>query len=200
MLFRSSYASITAPIGGKLGLRQVDPGNMIRGSDANGLVVITQVDPITVLFTIPQDTLPRVLAQLNAGHKPGVEAWDREQKNLLSKGALITADNQIDVTTGTIRLKAEFPNREGKLFPNQFVNVRMVVDTRLGVIVVPTAAVQRATQGNVVYVVKDDSTVTMRPVTVGPTEGQITAIEQGLAAGERVITDEIGRASCRERV
>src|SRR5205814_8893580 len=118
-----SYTNITPPISGKLGLRQVDAGNMVRGSDTNGIAVITQVDPITALFTIPQDALPRVLARLKAGEKPPVEAWDREQKAMLAKGTLITADNQIDVTTGTVRLKAEFPNSDAKLFPNQFVNV-----------------------------------------------------------------------------
>jgi multidrug efflux system membrane fusion protein len=188
-----SYARITAPIGGRLGLRQVDPGNMVRGSDATGIAVITQVDPISVLFTIPQDALPRVLARLNAGEKPPVEAWDREQKNLLARGTLVTTDNQIDVATGTVKLKAQFPNREGKLFPNQFVNVRMVVDTRRGVVVVPSAAVQRGTQGTLVYVVREDSTVALRTVGVGPAEGQLTAIESGLQPGERVITDGVDR-------
>ena len=188
-----SYTRITAPIPGRLGLRTVDAGNMVRGSDAAGIAVITQVDPIGVLFTIPQDTLPRVLARLNAGEKPPVEAWDREQKNVLARGALITTDNQIDVATGTVRLKAQFPNKEGKLFPNQFVNVRMVVDTRKGVVAVPTAAIQRGAQGTIVYVVKDDSTVAIRPVTTGPGEGTLTAIESGLQAGERVITDGVDR-------
>jgi multidrug efflux system membrane fusion protein len=188
-----SYARITAPIGGRLGLRVVDPGNMVRGSDAAGIAVITQVDPISVIFTIPQDALPRVLARLNAGEKPPVEAWDREQKNLLAKGALVTTDNQIDVATGTVKLKAQFPNKEAKLFPNQFVNVRMVVDTRRDVVVVPSAAVQRGTQGTLVYVVREDSTVALRTVGVGPTEGQLTAIESGLQAGERVITDGVDR-------
>jgi multidrug efflux system membrane fusion protein len=195
-----SYTRISAPISGRLGLRQVDAGNMVRGSDANGIVVITQVDPITVLFTIPQDSLPRVLARLRAGEKPPVEAWDREQKNLVGQGTLITADNQIDVTTGTVRLKAEFANGEGKLYPNQFVNVRMVVDTRRGAVLVPSAAIQRGAQGTVVYVVKEDSTVTLRPVTVGPTEGLITAIEQGVNAGERVITDGVDRIREGSRV
>lgn len=188
-----SYTRITAPISGRLGLRTVDAGNMVRGSDAAGIAVITQVDPMGVIFTIPQDTLPRVLARLNAGEKPPVEAWDREQKNLLAKGALITTDNQIDVATGTVRLKAQFPNRDGKLFPNQFVNVRMVVDTRKGAVAVPTAAIQRGAQGTIVYVVKDDGTVAIRQVTTGPSEGALTAIESGLQAGERVITDGVDR-------
>jgi multidrug efflux system membrane fusion protein len=188
-----SYTHITAPIPGRLGLRQVDPGNMVHGSDPNGVVVITQVDPITVLFTIPQDNLPRVLARLAAGDKPAVEAWDRDQKNLLAKGLLITTDNQIDVATGTVKLKAQFPNGDNKLFPNQFVNVRMVVDVRKGVVVVPSAAIQRGNQGNVVYVVKDDNAVTLRTVQTGPTEGNLTAVESGLAAGERVITDGVDR-------
>jgi len=188
-----SYARITAPISGRLGLRVVDPGNMVRGADAGGVAVITQVDPISVVFTIPQDTLPRVLARLNAGDKPAVEAWDREQKNLLAKGTLVTTDNQIDVTTGTIKLKAQFPNREFKLFPNQFVNVRMVVDVHRDAVVVPSAAIQRGAQGNLVYVVRDDSTVALRPVTMGPTEGELTAVDAGLQLGERVITDGVDR-------
>lgn len=188
-----SYTNITAPIGGRLGLRLVDPGNMVRGSDANGIAVITQVDPISVVFTIPQDTLPRVLERLRTGDKPPVEAWDREQKNLLAKGSLITTDNQIDVATGTVKLKAQFPNGEARLFPNQFVNVRMVVDTRRGVVLVPSAAINRGAQGTVVYVVREDSTVTLRPVTTGPTEGQDTAIESGLRAGERVVIDGVDR-------
>ncbi|HYC36725.1 MAG TPA: MdtA/MuxA family multidrug efflux RND transporter periplasmic adaptor subunit [Usitatibacter sp.] len=188
-----SYTRITAPIAGRTGLRVVDAGNMVRGSDANGVAVITQVDPMGVLFTIPQDTLPRVLARLNAGDKPVVEAWDREQKNVLAKGELITTDNQIDVATGTVRLKASFPNKEGKLFPNQFVNARMVVDTRKGVVAVPSAAVQRGTQGTIVYVVKEDNTVAIRPIVTGPVEGSLTAIESGLQEGERVITDGVDR-------
>jgi multidrug efflux system membrane fusion protein len=148
-----SYAAISAPIGGRLGLRQVDAGNMVRGSDTAGIAVITQVDPISVLFTIPQDTLPRILERLKSGDKPAVEAWDREQKSLLARGALLTTDNQIDITTGTVKLKAQFPNGEGKLFPNQFVNVRMVVDVLKGAVVVPSAAIQRGAQGMVVYLV-----------------------------------------------
>ena len=188
-----SYTRISAPIGGRLGLRLVDAGNMVRSSDATGIAVITQVDPISVLFTIPQDTLPRVLARLAAGEKPPVEAWDREQKEILARGTLITTDNQIDVATGTVRLKAQFPNPEGKLFPNQFVNVRMVVDVHRNVVVVPTAAVQRGAQGTVVYAVKDDSTVALKPITVGATEGQVTEVLTGLAAGERVIVDGVDR-------
>jgi multidrug efflux system membrane fusion protein len=188
-----SYTHITAPLGGKLGLRVVDPGNIVRSSDAAGVAVITQVDPMSVVFTIPQDALPKVMQRLASGDRPPVEAWDREQKTVLAKGALLSADNQIDVTTGTVRLKAQFANPQGTMFPNQFVNVRMVVDTLKGVVVVPSAAIQRGNQGTVVYVVKDDSTVTLRPITAGPTEGQLTAVTQGLKAGERVITDGVDR-------
>jgi len=188
-----SYTRISAPISGRIGLRLVDQGNMVHGSDANGLAVITQLDPIAVLFTIPQDTLPRIMARLKAGEKPPVEAWDRDQKNLLATGKLITVDNQIDVTTGTVKLKAEFANGDAKLFSNQFVNVRMVVDTLKGVVVVPSAAVQRNDKGTIVYVVKDDSTVAVRPVQVGPQEGANVAITSGLEAGERVIVDGVDR-------
>ena len=188
-----SYTNITAPVGGKLGLRQVDPGNMVRTSDANGVAIITQVDPMSVVFTIPQDALPKVLRRLNAGEKPPVEAWDREQKALVAKGTLLTTDNQIDVATGTVKLKAQFANPQGTMFPNQFVNVRMVIDTLKNVVVIPSAAVQRGPQGTVVYVVKDDSTVALRTIATGPTEGQLTAVTQGLQAGERVVTDGVDR-------
>jgi multidrug efflux pump subunit AcrA (membrane-fusion protein) len=130
---------------------------MVRSSDANGVAVITQVDPMSVVFTIPQDVLPKVLQRLTAGEKPPVDAWDREQKVLLAKGFLLSTDNQIDVATGTVKLKAQFANPQGTMFPNQFVNVRMVIDTLKGVVVVPAAAIQRGNQGTVVYVVKEDN-------------------------------------------
>jgi len=188
-----SYTHITAPIGGRLGLRQVDEGNIVHSADANGVAVITQVNPIAVVFTIPQDTLPPVLARLRKGEKPAVDAWDRDNKEILAHGTLISTDNQIDVTTGTVKLKAEFPNPDAKLFPNQFVNVRMVVDTHHGVVIVPSAAIQRNAQGTLVWVVRDDGTVTGRQVTTGPTEGANTEVTSGLKEGERVITDGIDR-------
>lgn len=188
-----SYTKVTAPISGRLGLRQVDAGNTVRTGDANGLVVITQVNPITVVFTIPQDSLPRLLGELRRGDKIEVEAWDREQKNKLATGVLITPDNQVDVTTGTVKLKAQFPNDNGVLFPNQFVNVRMVVDVRKDVTVIPAAAVQTGPQGTVVYVVKEDNSVSMRPVKLGPAEGERVQVESGVEPGERVVTDGIDR-------
>ena len=188
-----SYTRITAPISGRLGLRQIDAGNIIRQSDAAGLVVITQVDPITVVFTIPQDNLPRVLKQLKAGAKLNVDAWDRDAKNKLASGFLLSADNQIDIATGTIKMKAQFPNVDGLLFPNQFVNIRMVVDTRKSATVSPLAAIQRGARGIVVYVVKEDKTVSMRPVVMGPVEGDNVLIESGVAPGELVVVDGIDR-------
>jgi multidrug efflux system membrane fusion protein len=188
-----SYTRVTAPIGGRLGLKQVDSGNMVRSSDTNGIAVITEIDPISVLFTIPQDNLGRVLTQLKAGEKLAVDAWDREQKIKLATGFLVSVDNQIDVTTGTVKLKAQFPNPDGLLFPNQFVNVRMVVNTLKDATVIPVAAVQRGAQGTIVYVVKEDKTVNMRPVKLGPAEGERVAVESGVAPGETVVTDGVDR-------
>ena len=188
-----SYTNITSPISGRVGLRLVDPGNQIRGSDSNGIAVITQLDPITVIFTIPQDTLPRILQRLNSGDKPPVEAWDRDLKVLLAKGSLFTTDNQVDVSTGTVKLRAQFSNTQGNLFPNQFVNVKMVVYTLKNVVTIPMAAVQRGTNGTIVYVVADDGTVSTRPVKLGPAEGEVTSVQQGLQAGERVVTDGLDR-------
>ena len=187
-----SYARITAPTSGRLGLRTVDPGNIVRPGDANGIVVITQLQPINVIFTIPQDQLPAVLKRMQSSQKITTDAWDRESRVKLATGTLLTADNQIDTTTGTVKLKAEFSNDDGKLFPNQFVNVRMQLETRSAV-TVPAAAIQRGAQGIFVYVVKEDQTVTMRQVKPGPSEAEMTAIETGLAAGERVVIDGVDR-------
>jgi multidrug efflux system membrane fusion protein len=184
-----SYTRVVAPISGRLGLRQVDPGNMIRSSDVTGLVVITQVQPITVTYAIPQDSLQAILKRIASGDKMQVEAWDREGKKKLATGVLLTLDNQIDTATGTIKLKAEFPNADNALFPNQFVNVRMRLDTLTGVTIAPTSAIQRGSPGTFVYLVKDDSTVTLRTVKLGVTEGDNVAVESGLAPGDKVVVD-----------
>lgn len=183
------YSRITAPISGRIGLRQVDPGNIVRSSDANGLVVITQLQPVSVIFTLPEDNLPAVMKKLHSGEKLAVDAFDRSGKNRLANGMLLTVDNQIDPTTGTVKLKAQFPNDDYSLFANQFVNARMLLEIRRGAILVPSAAVQRGTQGSFVYVVKNDDSVTVRPVKPGPNEGETVAIDEGLAAGEVVVID-----------
>jgi membrane fusion protein, multidrug efflux system len=184
-----AYCRITAPISGRLGLRQVDPGNIVHASDQNGVVVITQLQPIAVLFTIPEDNVPVVMKRLQSGEKLPVDAWDRGDKNKLASGALLTVDNQIDASTGTVKLKAQFPNQDYGLFPNQFVNARMLVDVRRGATVVPAAAVQRGSRGTFVYVVNADNTVSVRTVRVGPSQGDDVAIEDGVKPGETVVTD-----------
>jgi len=183
------YARVTAPISGRLGLRQVDAGNVVHAGDANGIVVITQVQPISVVFTLPEDSLTQVLKRMREGTKVPVEAWDRAQKVKLADGVLQSIDNQIDATTGTVKLKAQFPNQDESLFPNQFVNIRMLIDTLHGAILIPTAAIQRGNAGTFVYVVKEDSSVTVRPVVLGPAKGEITSISKGLQAGEKVVVD-----------
>jgi multidrug efflux system membrane fusion protein len=188
-----AYSRITAPISGRIGLRQVDPGNIVRSGDQNGLVVITQLQPVAVLFTVPQDLVPAVMKRLQSGEQIAVEAWDREQKTRLAEGRLASADNQVDPQTGTVKLKAQFANDDGGLFPNQFVNARMKLDTLRDVVIVPTAAVQRGAQGMFVYVVKADKTVELRPVTLGPLDGQRQSISSGLRAGETVVTDGVDR-------
>jgi membrane fusion protein, multidrug efflux system len=188
-----AYSRITAPISGRIGLRQVDPGNIVRSGDQNGLVVITQLQPVAVLFTVPQDLVPAVMKRLHSGEQITVEAWDREQKTRLAEGRLASADNQVDPQTGTVKLKAQFANDDGGLFPNQFVNARMKLDTLRDVVIVPSAAVQRGAQGMFVYVVKADKTVELRPVTLGPLDGQRQSISSGLRAGETVVTDGVDR-------
>lgn len=185
-----TYARITAPISGRLGLRLVDRGNIVHANDAGGLVVITQIQPVAVVFSIPEDSLPRVQALLRRGDdKPAVEAYDREGRTKLATGALLTLDNQIDSTTGTVKLKAQFDNADGALFANQFVNARLLMELRSAATLVPSSAIQRTSQGALVYVVKADKTVSARPVVLGPTLGEDTSVESGVAPGESVVAD-----------
>ncbi|MEM5437334.1 MdtA/MuxA family multidrug efflux RND transporter periplasmic adaptor subunit [Paraburkholderia diazotrophica] len=183
------YARITAPVSGRVGLRQVDPGNYVTPGDTNGVVVITQLQPISVIFTTSEDNLPSILKQLHAGTKMSVTAYDRSNTTSLEAGYLETVDNQIDTTTGTVKLRATFQNNEGLLFPNQFVNTRLLVNVVKNAIIVPTSAVLNGSMGSFVYVVKPDNTVTVRPVKVGPVDGEHTSIASGLQVGERVVTD-----------
>ncbi|MSR58816.1 MAG: MdtA/MuxA family multidrug efflux RND transporter periplasmic adaptor subunit [Planctomycetaceae bacterium] len=188
-----SYCRITAPINGRIGLRLVDQGNMVRANDLGGLAVITQLQPIALVFTIPQDDIPRVLKQTRENRELTVDAYDRDFKTKLATGKLSAIDNQVDSTTGTLRLKAVFDNEDGLLFPNQFVNARLLVDIRRNALVVPTAAVQRGPNGVFVYAVKPDETVDLRYIAIGPSEGAMTAIESGLEPGELVVTDGVDK-------
>jgi multidrug efflux system membrane fusion protein len=184
-----NYCRITSPITGRVGLRLVDPGNIVRASDLTGLVVITQIQPITVIFPIPEDSLPQVLDKLKKGERPPVEAYDREQKHRLAQGYLKTADNQIDPNTGTVRLKALFNNEKNELYPNQFVNARLLMDVRREATIVPASAIQRGPKGAFVYIVKADQTVTMRPITIDEIQGGEASIKTGLKTGELVVVD-----------
>jgi multidrug efflux system membrane fusion protein len=194
------YSRITAPITGRIGLRLVDPGNIVHATDTNGLAVITQLEPITIIFTIPEDHLPPVLAKLKAGDRLAVEAYNREQSKKLTTGTLLTIDNQIDTNTGTVRLKAEFANKDHGLFPNQFVNARLLLDTRRGTTVIPTAAIQRSPQGTFVYLVKPDQIVTVRKVRLGPAEGDNASIDEGLSPGDLVVVEGTERLREGSRV
>ena len=188
-----TYSRITSPITGRVGLRLVDPGNIVHAGDPNGLVVITQRQPIGVVFTLPENSLPPVLQQLHQGKTLPVEAWDSDLKTKLAAGALLTIDNQIDPTTGTIRLKAVFPNANESLFPDQFVNARLLLDTLNGVVVVPAAAIQRNQQSTFVYVVEPDKTVALQTVDVRLTEGDNAAIASGLKPGETVVIEGVDK-------
>ncbi len=182
-----TFCHIKSPIDGTVGLRIVDPGNMVHASDQNGLMVITQLQPITVLFTLPEDNVPTVAQHLKTGSLT-VEAWSRDNSQKIATGRMLSLDNEIDPNTGTVRLKAIFDNRDGALFPNQFVNARLQVETRQNATTVPAAAIQRGSQGIYVYVVKADKTVETRPVTISLTEGNV-AIVEGVNPGEQVVTD-----------
>ncbi|NHV27916.1 MdtA/MuxA family multidrug efflux RND transporter periplasmic adaptor subunit [Burkholderia sp. D-99] len=184
-----TYARITAPVSGRVGLRQVDPGNYVTPGDSNGLVVITQLQPMSVIFTTSEDNLPQILKQVNAGQTLSVTAYNRNNTVPLETGSLATLDNQIDTSTGTVKLRANFDNKAGMLFPNQFVNTRLLVDVLRNATIVPTSAVLTGSIGQFVYVVKPDNTVTVRKVTIGPVDGERTSIASGVSLGERVVTD-----------
>lgn len=182
-----TYSHITAPITGRVGLRLVDPGNIVHAADTNGMLVITQVDPMSVIFTLAEDQLPVVLQKLNAGQRLSADAFDHDSKVDLAKGFLTTQDNQIDPTTGTLRLRATFDNKNNRLFPNEFVNVRLLVQLKQGVTLLPSATIQRNTQNTYVFLVKPDSTVTVRNITVGTVEGNDSEITSGLQPGDQVV-------------
>jgi membrane fusion protein, multidrug efflux system len=188
-----AYCRIVAPISGRIGLRQVDQGNYVQVTDANGIVVITQLEPISVIFSTPEDNLPQIAARIKSGATLPVTVYDRANTKELATGSLTTIDNQIDTTTGTFKLRASFANENGALFPNQFVNVRLLVDTLSGVVVAPTAAVQLGPNGNFAYVVKDDDTVTVRQIKIGPADSNRTTIASGLAVGDKVVIDGADR-------
>jgi multidrug efflux system membrane fusion protein len=187
------YSRIIAPVSGRVGLRLVDPGNIVHASDTNGLAVITQLQPITVIFPIAEDDLSKVLVKLKTGKKLVVEAYDRDQQNKLATGTLLAVDNQIDPATGTVRLRATFPNKGNELFPNQFVNARLFIDSLRGVTVIAAEAIQRGPQGAFVYVVKADKTVNMRPVSLGVIQEGEAVVKTGLASGELVVVEGADR-------
>ena len=188
-----SFTRITAPIGGRIGLRLLDGGNYINAGDPAGIAVINTVQPICVVFSLPEDRVPSVLKALKQARHGGgslsVQAWDRDSKSVLATGTLLTLDNQIDPATGTVKLKAEFSNEDGALYPNQFVNVRLLLETLRGATVAPTTAIQRGTQGSFVYALNPDNAVTVRPVALGPVDGDNVEIASGLAPGDLVVTN-----------
>ena len=184
-----SFSHVTAPISGRVGLRLIDPGNIVHATDANGLVLITQLQPIAVLFSLPQDQLPQVNAKLRAGVQLTVEAFNRDNTEKIATGKLLTIDNQIDTTTGTYRLKSVFDNSDNALFPNQFVNVRLFVDTKHDLTIVPSPAIQRGPQGTFVYIVGSDNTAKIRPVTIALTTGNSIGLSSGLDGGDVVVID-----------
>lgn len=187
------YCQITAPIDGTIGLRLVDPGNMVKANDPTGMAVINQLQPITVVFTIPQDSIARVQRQINSGRKLSVDAYARDMKTKLASGTLWAIDNQVDTTTGTVQLKAQFPNDDNMLFPNQFVNAKMLVETRHDAVIIPSAAVQQGPNGTFVYVVGPDSKVAVQNVVEGPREADESIIESGLTAGAVVVVDGVDK-------
>jgi multidrug efflux system membrane fusion protein len=187
------YTRITSPIPGRIGLRQIDPGNIVHATDANGIATITQLQPISVIFNINEDNVGQVSKKLQAGQRLSVEAYDRDLKTKIAVGSLLTIDNQVDVTSGTVRFKAVFPNEDNALFPNQFVNARLLLEMKRGAVLVPAAAIQRGPQNNYVYVIAPDDTAQVRNVVVGPIAGDTASIDRGLSAGETVVTEGVDK-------
>ena len=184
-----SYCHIVAPITGRVGLRQVDAGNYVQTSDTNGIVTLTQLDPISVVFTLPEDRLPALMKRLAVGASLQVDAYDRAGNVKLAEGKLTAVDNAINTSTGTVKLRAQFDNTDNLLFPNQFVNIQIKVDTAQGVALAPQAAILRGSVGTFVYLAKNDNTVEMRPVKLGISQGNQVEITEGLAEGDKVVTD-----------
>jgi membrane fusion protein, multidrug efflux system len=194
------YCHIVSPVTGRIGLRLVDPGNYVQASNSTGLAVVTQLQPITVIFPIPEDDLPDIVPPLNAGTTFEVAAYDRANVKLLATGRVIALDSQIDTTTGTVKVRAQFDNADYALFPNQFVNAQLLVKTLNNVVTVPTAAIQRGAPGAYVYVVNADNTVSVQPIKLGPTDGPMAAVTSGLSAGQRVVVDGTDRLRDGARV
>ncbi|WP_419866012.1 MdtA/MuxA family multidrug efflux RND transporter periplasmic adaptor subunit [Methylomonas methanica] len=184
-----SYARITAPVSGRIGLRLVDQGNMVRVGDVNGLAVITQVQPISVVFTLPEDDIPAVMRRWRSGDTLVIDAYDRAGQQKLASGKLLAVDNQIDASTGTLKLKAQFDNEDRTLFANQFVNIKMRLDTLRSATLAPSAAIQHGANGAFVYLVKDDNSITVRRVKPGPADGETVAILEGLASNDKLVID-----------
>jgi membrane fusion protein, multidrug efflux system len=188
-----AYCHITAPVTGRVGLRLVDPGNYVQTSDTTGIAVVTQLTPISVIFSLPEDDIPEVMAQMKSGAPLSASVYDRANVQQLGTGTVTVLDNQIDTTTGMVKFRAEFSNADGKLFPNQFVNVQVLVKTLKNVITAPVPAIQRGAPGTYVYLVNPDDTVSVRKVTLGPSEGNMVQILAGLKPGDRVVTDGTDR-------
>lgn len=188
-----TYCHVTSPLDGRIGLRLVDEGNIVHASDTGGLLVITQLQPITVVFTLAQDYISRVVTRMSNGKPIEIDAWDSEMTRQLAAGTLLAIDNQVDTSTGTFRLKGQFSNSDGRLFPNEFVNARLLVDTARNVVLVPTQAIQTGPDSFYVYVMLPNETVDLRTVKRGATEGDLTIITEGLEAGEKVVTDGIDK-------
>jgi multidrug efflux system membrane fusion protein len=184
-----SFTRILSPSDGRAGLRQVDQGNYITANDPNGVVVITQIQPISVIFTVPEDNVPTILKRFHGGTELAVTVFDRSGTNTLGSGVLTTLDNQIDPTTGTVKLRAQFPNTDETLYPNQFVNVRLLVDVIHDAVVMPSSAVQRGAPGTFVYLVNPNNTVSVRQVDLGPVDGERVVVRKGLALDDRVVVD-----------
>ena len=194
------YCRIVSPVSGRVGLRLVDPGNYVQTTNSTGIAVVTQMQPITVIFPIPEDDLPQIVPQLNAGTTLQVAAYDRANVKLLATGRVIALDSQIDTTTGTVKVRAQFDNPDYALFPNQFVNAQLLVRTLHDVVTIPTAAIQRGAPGTYVYVINGDSTVSVRPISLGPTDGPMAAVNSGLSVGERAVIDGMDRLRDGARV
>ena len=188
-----TYCHIASPITGLVGLRLVDPGNYVQASSGTALLVITQLQPISIIFPIAEDLLPAVRSRMRAGQKLAVEGWDRDQQHRLASGTLVTIDNQIDQTTGTVRLRADYPNQNDALFPNQFVYARLLLQQKHGVLLVPTATVQRNAGNTYVFVVNRDSTVSTRNIELGTTNGNETEVTKGLAAGDQIVLSGVDK-------